>query len=115
MKKQILVLLSSMFLLAAAAFAHGEMQHVMGTVTKISNDSITVKTKTEAAVTITMTADTKFMKGDSAVKITDLKVGDKVVIEAKKDDKDATRLVAHMVKIGQMSRMAHHEQHELHN
>ena len=115
MKKYISTLLSCMFLLAAAVFAHGGMQHVMGTVTKISNNSITVKTKTEVVVTVAMTADTKFMKGDSAVKITDLKVGDKVVIEAKKDDQDATRLVAHMVKIGQMSRMAHHEQHELHN
>ena len=44
--------------------------------------------------------------------VADVKVGNRVVIEAKKDSKDATKLVAHMVMIGQMDGMAHHDTHE---
>ena len=110
MKKQLSVVLLC-FVFIAAAFAHGGMQHVIGTVTQVSADSITVKTLKSGLVTVALAADTQFMKDKTAVKITDMKVGDRVVIHAKKDEKEATKLVAHMVMIGETSGMSHHDLH----
>ena len=107
MNKQLSVLLFCLVLIAAAAFAHGDMQHIMGTVTQVSADSITVKTTKGDVLTIGVAANTQFMRGKVAAKISDLKAGDKVVIHAKKDEKDATKLVAHMVMIGKMDSKPH--------
>ena len=109
LKKHLAVLLFSFPFLATMAFAHGDMQHVMGTVTRVSADSITVKTAKSALVTVALAADTQFMKDKTAAKITDVKVGDRVVIHAKKDEKDATKLLAHVVMIGKMDNMADHK------
>ena len=111
MKRQLSVLSLCLFFVTAAAFAHGDMQHIMGTVTKVSSDSITVKTTKGEVVTVAVAADTQFMKDKATAKIADLKVGDKVVVHAKKDEKDSTKLVAHMVMIGQMNGMSHHDPH----
>ena len=105
MKRHLAVLSLCLLFIVVAAFAHNGMEHVMGTVTQTSADSITVKTTKGALVTIA--SDTQFMKDKAEVKIGDVKVGDRVVIEAKKDPKDATELVAHMVMIGQMDEMSH--------
>ena len=112
MKKHLAVLSFCLAFLSATAFGHGDMQHIMGTVTQVSTDSITVKTTKGRLVTVAVAAETKFMKEKAEVKIADVKVGDRVVIEAKKDAKDATKLVAHMVMIGQMDSMAHHDAHQ---
>ena len=112
MRKHLAVLSFCLVFLVGMAFAHGDMEHVMGTVTQVSTDSITVKTTKGPVVTVAVATDTKFMKNKAEVKIADLKVGDKVVIHARKDEKDATKLVAHMVMIGQMDGMAHHDTHE---
>lgn len=82
MKARILVLVACISLVVAAAFAHGEEVHVMGTVTKVTDNSITVKTTAKEPVTVGVAAATKFMKGKAAAKIADLKVGDRVVIHA---------------------------------
>jgi len=68
--------------LSASAFAHGNEKHVMGTVTSISDNSITVETKSKKTVTVTCSAATKFQKSGSPAALKDLKVGDKVVIHA---------------------------------
>ena len=44
--------------LSAIAFAHGNEKHVMGTVTSISGNSITVETKSKKAVTVAVGATT---------------------------------------------------------
>lgn len=110
MKKQLAVLLFCLIFIGMA-FAHGDMQHIMGTVTQVSADSITIKTTKGALVTVALVTDTQFMKDKAEVKIADVKVGERVVIEAKKNSKDATKLVAHMVTSGRMDGVAHHEPH----
>lgn len=111
MKKRLSVLLFCLAFMALVALPHGDMQHIMGTVTQVSADSITVKTTKGALVTVAVATDTQFMQDKTAVKITGLKVGDKVVIHAKKDAQDATKLVAHMVMIGHQGRMSHLDPH----
>lgn len=80
------------------ALAHGDYQHVMGTVTKISENSIMVQTTTNDVVEVATSPDTRFSKGDTAVEGRELKVGDRVVIHAKKTNDG--KLVAHTVQIG---------------
>jgi len=82
MKAPVLVLFVCISLAAVAAMAHGGEEHVMGTVTKVTADSITVKTTAKEPVTVGVVPATKFMMGKMAMKIDGLKVGDRVVIHA---------------------------------
>jgi len=71
---------------------------VMGTVIKVSDESVTVETNTKATVEVMITSDTKFSKNGARVAPGDLHIGDRVVIHAMpmKDRK----LMAHTVQIG---------------
>lgn len=78
--------------------AHGNEQHVMGTVTKVSDESVTVETNTKATVEVLITSETKFSKNGAPAAPGDLHIGDRIVIHAMpmKDGK----LMAHTVQIG---------------
>jgi hypothetical protein len=86
-----ITLLSGVLLFAMTSFAHNGNEHVMGTVTAISANSITVQSAGKEAKTTTVSVipSTMFMKSSAHVSLKDLKVGDRVVVEAKenKDDK----------------------------
>lgn len=70
---------------AATAFAHGTGQHVLGTVTAIDETHIEIKTPKGATVTVLLDKNTKF-KAKRAPKLNEPpEVGDRVVIEATKD------------------------------
>ena len=91
MMKPRILLLFSVLLFATTSFAHNGNEHVMGTVTVISANSITVQATGKEAKTTTVSVipSTMFMKSGAQVSLKDLKVGDRVVVEAKenKDDK----------------------------
>jgi Domain of unknown function (DUF5666) len=100
--KKILATLFTLVLMVSIAYAHNGMEHVMGTVASITDSSITVTTTDGKTQTVTATADTKYSKMDAAIALTDIKVGDHVVIHAsKKNDK----LIAATVQVG-MGKMA---------
>lgn len=82
MKARVLVLVVCISLAAVAALAHGGEEHVMGTVTKVTADSITVTTMAKEPVTVSIVPATKFTMGKMAIKMDDLKVGSRVVIHA---------------------------------
>jgi hypothetical protein len=82
---------------AGTTFAHGDQQHVMGTVTALTDDSITVKTKTKVHIVVYTMPGTKYEKSGAAASMKDLKIGDRVVIHAgKMNDK----LMATEVRFG---------------
>jgi hypothetical protein len=83
MKTRILIFVATISLCATLAFAHGGEEHVIGTVTKVAQDSITVKTTANKTVTVGVAPETKFIKSKAAAKIGDLSVGNRVVIHAK--------------------------------
>jgi len=87
------------FALSVLALAHGNEEHVMGKVTSISDNSITVETTSKQSVTVELAEQTKFEKSGSPATLKDLKVGDKVVIHA---DASGSKLVAHEVRFGAM-------------
>jgi len=87
MNKLSLTLILALFctlLPSALAFAHGGMDHVMGTVTTITDHSLSVKTRNGAVTTVEFDGETKFVKGDTAATAQDLEVGSRVVMHAHK-------------------------------
>jgi hypothetical protein len=100
MKKQFsiaIVFLAFFTVFAAALAAHGTYTHVMGTVTAIGDDTITVETTDKQTTVVKIAANTSFVKNGEAATLKDLKVGDRVVIHAKPIGSD---LVAHEVRFG---------------
>lgn len=83
MKARLLILIACISLISAAALAHGDEEHVMGTVASVAKDSITVMTPAKGLVTVAVVPQTTFTKNKSSAKLPDLNVGDRVVIHAK--------------------------------
>ena len=87
MKFRIFPLLALVVLTGAGAFAHGDKKHVVGTLEKINADSVVVKTADGKSVEVKLSATTAIVsradKTDKPAKISDLAVGDRVVIHAK--------------------------------
>jgi Domain of unknown function (DUF5666) len=85
-------------LLPTIAAAHGGEDHVTGTVTKISDTSVTVKTTAGKTVEIRFDAKmTTYERAKQPIQKTDIKVGDRVVIHAMEMNE---KLVAHTVEVG---------------
>jgi hypothetical protein len=77
-------------LTAALALAHGGLEHVMGTVTQVSDGSVTVKTTAGKTVAVTVDAKTTYTRASKPIQKSDLKVGDRVVIHAEEEGKTLT-------------------------
>lgn len=87
----------ALVLAPAIALAHGGLEHVRGTIAKVSDQSITVTTTAGKAVEVLLDAQTTYARADKPIQKTDLKVGDRVVIHAA--EKGST-LTAHTVEVG---------------
>jgi starvation-inducible outer membrane lipoprotein len=79
------------------AFAHGDEQHVMGTVSNVTDSAITVTTTNGKSVDVTLTSQSTFIKDGKTITAKDIKLGDRVVIHAKKN---GDKLEAASVQIG---------------
>ena len=73
-------------------FAHGNNVHVRGVVTQVSAQSITVQLPDNTTKTLTLTAKTAFLRSGKPAAMTDVKVGDRVVIDVPKDSKEAVEV-----------------------
>ena len=100
--KKLLLLILTFGLFAGAAYAHNGMEHVMGIVTAMTDSNISVKTMNGTVQTVVLTKDTKFLTGDAAITMKEIKVGDHIVIHATKKE---GKLVAVEVKVGAMKGM----------
>ena len=95
---------------SAIAFAHNGVEHVMGTVTAVTDTSITVDTVKHTSVTVLIDSATTFSNNDAKASRNDLKVGQRVVINAKPNAEK--QLVGVSVKWGATS--AAHDDHAEH-
>jgi len=78
------------FLAAGAiALAHGDNDHVRGTVTQISAQGITIQTTAKAARTLALNDKTTFEKSRHKATLADLKIGDRVVVDVPKGTNEA--------------------------
>ncbi len=77
---------------ATLALAHGEGQHVLGTVTTIDQKHLEIKTQKGATVKVQLNKQTRF-KNKGNPKGTNLPaVGDRVVVEAVEDNNALTAI-----------------------
>jgi hypothetical protein len=77
-------------LAAGSVFAHGDKVHIVGTLEKIDADAVLVKTKEGKSVEVKLAASTVYIERsnnhDKPAKLTDLALGDLVVIHATPKD-----------------------------
>ena len=87
MFKGFMAFLLTMSLSAAFALAQNGTTHLMGIVTAVKPDTVTIKMQDGKTEMVMLEKTTKYMKDDKPAKTTDLKVGDSVMINAKMDTK----------------------------
>ena len=94
-----LVLAALYMTFASAAFAHGTGQHVLGTVVAIDAKHLEVKTQKGTTVDVQINKQTRFKEKDRPKSTNLPEVGDRVVIEAIKDEKTLTATEIHFSSI----------------
>ena len=85
MLNRIALSLVTIALFTGLLLAHGDP--IMGTVTAIGADTVTIKDKDNKPVVIMVEKTTKFLMNDKPAKKADVKVGDRVVIDAEMNAK----------------------------
>src|SRR5260370_13181045 len=81
---------------SAPAFAHGGFDHVRGTVVKVANNVLTVKTA-EGNVDVKLDNQTDLTRNGQKAQLADLKPGVRIIVDVPESSKDK---IAHSVKIG---------------
>jgi hypothetical protein len=98
-RRTLAAVLSLSFIFLAFAnqtLAHGGFDHVIGTIVKVANNVLTVKTA-KGNVDVSLNEKTEITKSDQKAVIADLKPGARVVVDVPEHSKVK---VAHSVKIG---------------
>ena len=101
------MIFGSMFLgtllLATPVSADKGVQHVVGTVTAIDHKHIEVKTPNKAVpVSVKLTKNVQFKNKNNPASTTPPGVGDRVIIEAMKDNKKLVATIVYYSAINQM-------------
>jgi hypothetical protein len=89
--------------LAIQVTAHGGFDHVIGTVVKVENNVLTVKTA-KGDVDVKLNEKTEITRSGQKAQAEDLKPGTRVVVDVPEGSKDK---VAHSVKVGAAGAPAH--------
>jgi hypothetical protein len=86
MTRRFFTTLLAFFLVAVTLSAHGDKKHVIGTIEKINSASVTVKTRDGKLVQVKLVPSTTYIarvdNADKPAALTDLAVGENVVIHA---------------------------------
>ncbi len=93
-----LVVAAALIAAPVIGLAHDGVEHVMGTVSALTKGSITVKTTKNENVTVLLDASTTYSRNDVKAALADLKVGERVVVNAK--DNAADKLVGISIRWG---------------
>jgi uncharacterized protein DUF5666 len=84
--KKLAIYFTFVALLCTMALAHEGHKRVKGKVTAINGNEITVAVENGPEEKVAVLPDTKFLRGDDEVKLTDLKVGDGVFVHGPEKD-----------------------------
>ena len=93
--KQLLSVIALVLAMGAGALAHNGNDHVRGTVTAVSAQSVTVQLADKTTKTLTISAKTAFEASGKPGHLTDVKVGDRVVIDVPEHGSSAL-----LIKVG---------------
>jgi hypothetical protein len=90
----------AVLVVAPVALAHPGHEHkLLGTVTMAGVDHLMLKDKDGNAQTVQIAPDTKFVRAGKPMKLTDVKVGMRIVATAVTDEND-DKLIAKVVELG---------------
>ncbi len=103
------------FALSTVAFAHNGVEHVMGTVVKTSSNTIDVKTVKGDTKQVMFNDKTNFTKGGEKIKASDLKAGDRVVVNGEPMKEMKGMLNAVSVKVGSGAAKVKTAKHHTHS
>ena len=85
---------------ASIAIAHPGHEHkIMGTVTMAAADHVMLKDKDGKDATVSIDKATKFLRAKKAMKVSDVKVGMRIVVTAVTDDND-DKSIAKTIELG---------------
>jgi hypothetical protein len=104
--KSFAIVAASILVGGTALFAHGDNDHVRGTVTAVSPQSITVQTPEKTTVMLAVTPQTTFEKSGDPAKLADVTVGTRVVVDVPKDTKAGAPKEARLVRFGAAKKAA---------
>jgi hypothetical protein len=90
-----LVLTACFLAFTFTALAHGTGQHVLGTVVAIDAKHLEIKTQKGTTVEVQINKQTRFKEKDKPKSTNLPEVGDRVVVEAVKDEKTLTATEVH--------------------
>ncbi len=86
MKRRFFLGMLSLVFFSAAALAHGDKKHVLGTIEKVNSGSVIVKTRDGKSVEVKLVSSTVYVSlvdgADKPAAFADLAVGQNVVIHA---------------------------------
>src|SRR2546425_6551645 len=77
----------ALLVFSSLVFAQSGANHLMGTVTAVKPDTVTIKMQDGKSETVMLEKTTKYTKADKSAKSSELKVGDSVMISAKMNTK----------------------------
>lgn len=92
----------AVMLSTALLLAHGNATHLMGTVTALGKDTVTIKDKDGKSIVVMLEKTTKYLRNKKPVTMEDMKVGMRVVIDAAMDQK-MKMYMAEEVQVGTAS------------
>jgi hypothetical protein len=97
------VLISIALLIIAASaplVAHGGFDHVRGTVVKVANNVLTVRTA-QGNVDVKLDSQTDLTRNDQKAQLADLKPGTRVIVDVPEGSPEGSKdRTAHSIKIG---------------
>jgi hypothetical protein len=93
--KQLLSVIALVLAISAGALAHNGNDHVRGTVTQVSAQSVTVQLADKTTKTLTISAKTEFESAGKPGHLADIKIGDRVVVDVPEHGSSAL-----LIKVG---------------
>jgi len=87
MIRKIALGICAIFVFATLVQAHGGGAHLMGTITAVDAKTVTIKDKDGKTIAVNLDKETKYVRDKRPASTADLKVGTRVVIHAKMDEK----------------------------
>jgi hypothetical protein len=87
MLKRMTVCAITLLFVTGLLLAHGNATHLMGTITAVGKDTVTIQDKDGKSVVVMLGKTTKYLKDKKPASAADLKVGTRIVIDAQMDQK----------------------------
>src|SRR5262245_12413845 len=87
MIRKLASVICAIIVFASLLQAHGNATHLMGTVTAVDAQSVTIKDQAGKSIVVTLDKTTKYIRDKKPASTGDLKIGTRVVIDAKMDAK----------------------------